>query len=127
MDNLNSERQIFKNPAFLIVMGVICGVVLVSIFAYVNTFFNRHNFPCFCKKCEQVLVDEAINGNPSALAALEGGQYKTNFMQLGPLSWVVGLFIVALIATGIYMLQQRADLSPFERGFQRARSQAGLL
>lgn len=109
----------------LMIFGGVVGVAVV--FYILNKGSNhsgRQGFPCYCKKCEETLVQEANNGDPNAMRklamAVEGGAYKSD-TKLGPLALIVGLVVLVFIVSRVGKLVGMAPGRQFLEGGLRGR------
>ena len=77
---------------------------------------GRHDFPCYCKPCEEKTVKQAIAGDQKSIQALQamsvqGGVYSDDTQvskQMGPLAFIFGFLIVVVLFVGIPTLLTKA-------------------
>jgi hypothetical protein len=89
----------------IIVIIIIIGLIVASIG---SKHYGRHNFPCYCKTCETVLITEAAKGNPAATQALkmalQDGTVTKLSDVLAPVAVVISFIaLVAVVSGGTYV------------------------
>lgn len=85
----------------IIVIIIIIGLIVASIG---SKHYGRHDFPCYCKPCETVLITEAAKGNPAATQALkmvlqDGTVTKLSDI-LAPIAVVITFIVLVLVVSG---------------------------
>jgi hypothetical protein len=102
------DIQGISNQRNFIMAGLAVGALAVVAISQ----YNKPNFPCYCKPCEQELIDAAnagdINAQEKLGFAIQGGAYQGQGQGLmGPMTMIVGLVVVVFMVSQIGGLGQR--------------------
>ena len=124
---MQNQMDPMEHKEKLILLGIVVALFIVAYI--VNTGVNhggRHGGPCYCKVCEDKIIDAANKGDVAAqqklAAAIEGGAYKGD-TPMGPLALLVGAVVLLGLAyaMGLFGAKYAAPLSGFMEGKLRGR------
>ncbi len=87
---------------------VIIGLLVLYLTSVQDKHMGRHNFPCYCKKCENTLINDAMNGDKTAMGKLHEAtvSYASQTYDMFYADPYFTLLVLFLIGGGVYMYSQ---------------------
>ncbi len=97
-----SSRDILLSSLILI------GLLVLYLSSVQEKHMGRHGFPCYCKKCEHTLINDAMNGDKTAMGKLQEAtvSYASDTYDVLYASPYFTLLILVLIGGGVYVYSQ---------------------